>query len=96
MADTPSIYINASTPGFTTARINPGGDVFDVIFDEAFEETANRPGIICAEADAAGIQSRDTVLAIKTPGTGDEKFYRVMGRPYLDRMGLATISLQEE
>ena len=70
--------------------------MFDVIFDEAYEEIGNRPGIICSETDAAAIQSRDTVLAIKMSGTGDEKFYRVMGRPYLDHMGLATISLQEE
>ena len=96
MNDTPSIYINASTPGYAKARINPGGDSFGVIFDEAAEDISSRPSIICDEVDAVEIQSRDTILAITNLTTGAEKFFRVMDRPYLDHMGLASVSLQEE
>lgn len=96
MDDTPSIYINASTPGFAVAHINPGGDPFDVIFDEASEPLGTRPSIICAEADSSDIHSRDTVLAVTDGQTGHVTFYRVMGAPLLDGMGLASVALQEE
>lgn len=88
MIDNPSIYINESTPGFTTAKVYPGGLSFNVIFDRPAENDLDRPGVVCDESDAEGINSRETVLEI------DGLQYRVMGKPHRDGMGLATISLQ--
>lgn len=89
MRDDPSIYINASTPGFTTAQIYPAGDEFDIIFDEPFGDESFQPTFVCAESDASGLQSRDTQLTIR------ETQYLVVGKPFLDGMGLATVTLQE-
>lgn len=87
--DTPSIYINESTPGFQVAAVVHTGQKVDCILDKPFEDETSRPQIICAEADAADFKSRTTELVI------DGVTYRVVARPYLDGMGLATVYIQE-
>lgn len=90
MKDDPSIYLNESTPGFTTATIQPNGPSVDCIFDAPFEDESTRPQMICAESDATDFRSRETEMVIKSIT------YRVVARPFLDGMGLATVLLQEQ
>lgn len=90
MKDNPCIYINEGTPGFTKALVQPNGPSVDCIFDAPFEDETTRPQIVCAESDAADFRSRETELVINSIT------YRVVARPFLDEMGLATVLLQEQ
>jgi len=87
--DTPATYINASTPGFVQALVQSTGVLVDGIFDDPFEEENGRPQMVCAEADAGDFKSRETELTI------NDKQFRVVAKPFLDGMGLATVLLQE-
>lgn len=93
MLDDPKIYINSSTPGFTSAFNHSTGDLFDVIFDEAYTSPDGvgsfKPAITCAAEDADGIESRKTILTI------NNIIFQVASRPQLDGMGLAYITLQD-
>lgn len=90
MKDDPAIYINASTPGFAHALVVPNGPTVDCIFDAPFEDETSRPQMTCVESDAKDFRSRETELVINS------KTYRVVARPFLDGMGLATVFLQEQ
>ena len=90
MPDDTGIYINADTPGYKVARVEPNGPDIDVIFDKPFEDDNYRPQFVCAEASAVDFRARSTRLTI------DGDLYLVMGRPFLDGMGLATVFLREE
>jgi len=87
--DDPSIYINASTPGFVRVRVSESGSEFDAIFDESAEDDTFRPSIVCAPADATGLRSRDTTLIIR-----DRAFEVVSSHD--DGMGLTTVFLREQ
>lgn len=88
--DSPDIYINETTPGYTVAQHYPAGDKFGTIFDHSSEDTASRPSFVCAEQHANDLRSRHSKIII------DGVIYTVFGDVFRDGMGLATVTLQED
>lgn len=90
MRDNPAIYINPATPGYKDVQLYPAGETFGAIFDHSSEDTAARPSFVCAEQNAVNMRSRHTKVLI------DGATYTVLGDVFLDGMGLATVTLQED